>query len=325
MASIGNIELPAPFVLAPLAGVSDLSFRLMSREQGCPFAFIEMISVHALTHTNRKTMQLLRTVPEDRPLGIQILGRDEEHIKRAMDIILPMGYDSIDLNAACPVKKVAKRGEGAALMKEPEALQRALSTVVRNSNVPVTIKIRAGWDTDSVNAPGIARMAEDAGASAIFVHGRTRAQQYKGTVDYSTIREVKAAVSIPVFGSGDVFSAELALRMMSETGCDGAVMARGAMGNPWIFREAIAAWRAEPIPPRPTIDEVADVMTRHLDMCIEQYGPASAVKVYRKFFIWYTKGLGNVKVLRLAAVRSSSIQEMRTHIEQIRSTATQTA
>jgi nifR3 family TIM-barrel protein len=314
MLKIADIELKHPFILAPLAGISDLPMRVISRELGCEMAFIEMISVHAITHRNIKTLELMTSSPEDKPLGIQFLGRQPEHLEAAWAEVKDIGYAVVDLNSACPVKKVVKRKEGAALMREPDALYTAVKTLVNCADIPVTCKVRAGWDAHSVNAVEAAHAIEEAGASAIFIHGRTRSQQYSGTVDYEVIGKVKSEVNIPVIGSGDVFSARLAKRMLDETGCDGVSMARGAMGNPWIFRESIELLETGVTPPRPDIYEITRVMRKHLDLCLEHYGEKHAPFVYRKLYIWYTKGLRNVKPLRLKAVRATTREE---HLELI--------
>lgn len=303
MLTIGNVTLRHPIILAPLAGVSDMPFRMVARAFGCELAYVEMLSIHALSHRNKKTMVLLERPPADKPLGVQILGRDPERIERAMEFLEPCGFDLLDLNAACPVKKVAKRGEGAALMKEPEVLEAVLRVIVRKSTIPVTVKIRSGWDSESVNAAEIARRAEQAGVAAIYIHGRTRTQQYSGQVDYAPIAEAVRAVSVPVIGSGDVFDAKGAKRMLDETGCAGVVAARGAMGNPWIFPETRQYLDTGTLPPRPDIHEITRVMREHLRMCVELYGDEVAVKIYRKFFIWYTKGLHGAKPLRMQAVK----------------------
>lgn len=317
MLKIGKIEINSRMVLAPLAGVSDIGMRRISRRFGCEFAFIEMISISALTHCNRKTFELLTNDPLDRPLGIQLLGRDTEEMLRALEIIAPYGYDVIDYNAACPVKKVARRGEGAALMQEPQELGRILRVLVEHSPVPVTVKLRAGWDVHSMNARQCAMEAEQAGVAAVFIHGRTRTQQYSGEVNYEPIRLAKEAVSVPVLGSGDVFSPELAKRMLDETGCDGVVMARGAMGNPWIFQETQALLEKGEVLPKPTVDEIRSVMKDHLDMCLEIYGVRHAHVVFRKFFMWYTKGITGIKPLRPEAVRTQSVEEMHAVIDRI--------
>jgi len=316
---IGPLELAHPILLAPLAGISDLPFRLMNRKMGCPMAFIEMISIHAVTNNNPKTMDLMTDHPEDRPLGIQFLGRRPEQLEEAWEAVKHRGYSVLDLNAACPVKKVARRAEGASLMREPRALHKAVKTLVRCADIPVTCKIRSGWNSDDMNAVEAASAIEEAGASALFIHGRTRAQQYSGFVDYGIIGSVKDSVNIPVIGSGDVFSAEHAMRMFNETGCDGVAMARGSMGNPWIFRDTIEYLSTGMLPPRPTINEIIKVMRKHLSLMVEHYGEERAPLIYRKLFIWYTKGLSNVKPLRVKAVHATKMDEMLGYIAELES------
>ena len=316
---IGPLELAYPLLLAPLASISDLPFRLMSRSMGCPLAFIEMISVHAVTHNNPKTMDLMTDHPDDRPLGIQFIGRRPEQLEEAWEAVKHRGYSVLDLNAACPVKKVARRAEGASLMREPKALHSAVKTLVKCADIPVTCKIRSGWNADEMNAVEAARAIEEAGASALFIHGRTRAQQYSGFVDYGIIGKVKDSVKIPVIGSGDVFSASHAKRMFTETGCDGVAMARGAMGNPWIFSETIEYLKTGTLPPRPAMSEVIKVMRQHLALMVEHYGEARAPYIYRKLFIWYTKGLRNVKHLRMKAVLATTMDEMLGYIAELES------
>src|SRR3990172_8551800 len=237
MMKMGILTLKYPIILAPMAGITDLPFRMICHKYGCELAFIEMISAKALVYENRKTEKMIATRPEDRPLGIQLLGTDVEFILRALDIIRKYEYEIIDFNAACPVTKVTSKGEGSGMMKEPRRLGQLLKAVVDHTNIPVTVKIRAGWNEKSVNAREVALYAQDAGVKGLFIHGRTREQGYSGRVDYNVIREVKEALDIPVIGSGDVFSPSHVKKMFDETGCDGVAIARGALGNPWIFRE----------------------------------------------------------------------------------------
>ncbi len=314
---IGPLELAHPIILAPLANISDLPFRLMSRSMGCPLAFIEMISVHAVTHNNPKTMDLMTDHPDDKPLGIQFIGRRPEQLEEAWEAVKHKGYAVVDLNAACPVKKVARRAEGASLMREPKALHDAVKTLVKCADIPVTCKIRSGWNADDMNAVEAALAIEEAGASALFIHGRTRAQQYSGFVDYGIIAKVKESVGIPVIGSGDVFSAEHAKRMLTETGCDGVAMARGAMGNPWIFSETIDLLKTGIVPARPSLSEIIKIMRKHLALMVDHYGGERAPYIYRKLFIWYTKGLKNVKHLRMKAVFAKTMDEMLGYISEL--------
>lgn len=298
MIVIGNLRLSSRFMLAPLAGISDLPYRLLNRRFGCEFAFVEMLNVRCLSHKSRKTRGMLQSDAQDRPLGVQILGCEPAFIERGMDVLSRYEFDLLDFNAACPEKKVIRRGEGASLLKDPKKLHKLVRLVVRRSKVPVTVKIRAGWDAQSVNAREAALQCEDAGAAAVFIHGRTRAQLYSGTVDYRVIGEVKKALSIPVIGSGDVFSAAAAGKMFSETGCDAVTVARGSFGNPWIFRELAAYAGGKALPPRPVAEEIGRVMLEHLDGCVGFYGEKTAVILFRKFFGWYTKGFRGVRPVR---------------------------
>jgi tRNA-dihydrouridine synthase B len=317
MLSIGNIDLDPPLLLAPMAGISDLPYRLLNRSFGFKFAFTEMLSATAITYLNQGTMQRLAPHPDDIPLGIQIVGRDPEIIRKALDMISEYQFSSIDFNAACPVKKVAGRGKGAGMLREPEKLQEILAMIVKNMTIPVTVKIRSGWDDESVNAVDIGRRAEDAGVNGIIIHGRTRAQRYKGSVDYSIIRQVKEAVSIPVIASGDAFSAEHIKKLFDETGCDGVAVARGALGNPWIFRETAGLLKDGRTPPRPDIDELVRTMKEHLISNVEHNGEKIGVIQFRKFFSWYTKGLP-VKALKIKAFMADREEGMLEIIEEIK-------
>jgi tRNA-dihydrouridine synthase B len=310
MLKIGSLELSSRFILAPLAGITDLPFRTLNRSFGCTFAFAEMISARSLVYGSRNTEKMLSTVPGDRPLGLQLLGNDPEVMRKALEIVLKQQFDLIDLNAACPVTKVTKRGEGARMLREPRRLGEVLRTMVRRSPVPVTVKIRSGWDDASVNAVEVARHAQDAGVSALFIHGRTREQGYRGRVDYRIIKEVKAALQIPVIASGDTLSAHLIKRMFDETGCDGVTIARGALGNPWIFREAAEFLGNGGLPERPSVRELTNIMIRHLELYSGFYGEKAATVLFRKFFGWYAKGIPGMNSLRDMAFRAETKEQM---------------
>ncbi len=306
MLAIGNIRLPVPVMLSPMAGVSDLPFRLITRSFGSPLAFTEMIDINAISQKDKRTTHMLSSSSDDSPLGVQFLGSSEFQIPMAVERLSGHSCDLIDFNAACPSPKVTRKGKGAALMREPKKLRDILSALVRYSSLPVAVKIRAGWDADSVNARDVALYAQDAGISALFIHGRTKTQGYSGAVDYGIIREVKEALSIPVIASGDNISVERVRTMFKETGCDGVAIARGALGNPWIFREITGFFKDGTILPKPDVAERIEVMKRHLELCVEHWGEKRGVGIFHKFFIWYTKGLAGLRPLRDRAFRTGT-------------------
>jgi tRNA-dihydrouridine synthase B len=298
MLKIGNLKLHSNLILAPMAGISDLPFRMLNRKFGTELAFVEMINARSISYKSKKTEQMLLSSALDRPLGVQLLGCEKNFVQKAMDVIKKYKFDIIDFNAACPAKKVVRRGEGAGLLKNPEKLHELLKLVVRESGVPVTVKLRTGWDKDSVNAKESALAAQDAGVRAVFIHGRTKTQGYSGVVDYQAIKEVKNVLHIPLIASGDIFSAQLARKMFDETGCDGVIIARGALGNPWIFREITEFLKSGKIVSPPSVDEIIAIMTAHFNMCVDFYGEKNGVIIFRKFFGWYTKGFRKIRPLR---------------------------
>ncbi|MDD5432641.1 MAG: tRNA dihydrouridine synthase DusB [Candidatus Omnitrophica bacterium] len=310
MLKIGKLKLKSNLILAPMAGISDLPFRILNREFGCELAFVEMINARSISHKSKRTRMMLTSNLKDKPLGIQLLGCEANYILKALDVLKEYKFNILDFNAACPAKKVTRRGEGASLLKEPKKLQKLLKLVVDNSSVPVTLKIRAGWDKDSINASEVARLAEDAGIDGLFIHGRTKLQGYSGSVDYKVIAAVKKAIKIPLIASGDILSAQLAKKMIDETGCDGIAVARGALGNPWIFKEIKSFLKNGEIIKRPPSDEVVRIILKHLNSCIDYYGERSGVVIFRKFFAWYTKGFRHVRPLREKSSRAKTKQEM---------------
>ncbi|MEC4676538.1 MAG: tRNA dihydrouridine synthase DusB [Nitrospirota bacterium] len=316
--SIGNITFASPLVLAPMAGISDLPFRLINRSFGCKLAFTEMISAEALAHKNRNALKKLATTKDDRPLGLQVLGGDPEIIKRALDVASEYAFDIIDFNAACPVRKVTSRGKGAGLLKEPLKLRELLKIIVENTEVPVTVKIRSGWDETSVNAVEAALRAQDAGVKGLFIHGRTREQGYRGSVDYNIIRKVKEALEIPVIASGDALTPDLVKKLFDETGCNGVAIARGALGNPWIFRETAEYLKDGSVSPGPGVDEVVLMMKEHLASNIAFRGEKTGVMLFRKFFAWYTKGMP-AKELKGKAFRTDTWDGMLKLIGEVQS------
>jgi tRNA-dihydrouridine synthase B len=314
MLKIGNLKLKSNLILAPMAGITDLPFRMLCRKFGAELGFVEMINCRSISHKSVRTKQMLSTLPKDRPLGIQILGCEEQYILKSLDVLRECKFDILDFNAACPAKKVVRRGEGSGLLKEPKKFKKILSLVVKNSWLPVTVKIRLGWDKDSVNAREIALLAQDCGVNAVFIHGRTKTQAYSGQVDYNTIREVKEALDIPLIASGDLFSGPLARRMLDETGCDGLNIARGCLGNPWIFKEITEYLKGE-VMPRPANEDIAKVMLEHLSSCIEFYGERNGVVIFRKFYTWYTKGQRKVRRLRERSSQARTKEEMKEIIQ----------
>ena len=295
---IGNVELDSPVALAPMAGVTDLPFRILCREQGCGLMCTEMVSAKALLYKNRNTKPLLETKPEERPVAVQLFGSDPE-IMSEMALMLEEGpYDIIDVNMGCPVPKIVNNGEGSALMKNPKLAGEILSAMTRKLKKPVTVKFRKGFNDESVNAVEFAKTLEESGADALTVHGRTREQYYSGKADWDAIRQVKEAVSVPVIANGDVYSGADALAIREHTGCDGIMAARGSKGNPWIFREIRAALRGEPQPPEPTARERVDMLLRHAALCVEYKGEYTGIREMRKHAAWYTMGLRGSSKLR---------------------------
>jgi len=299
--SIGGLNLRPGLVLAPLSALSDLPFRSVNRALGCELAYAQMINAGALIRDNRRTLALLASDPADRPLGVQLLGSDPDIVAAAVEKLSGCDIDLIDINAACPARKVVKRGHGAYLLKDPKALAALLRAAVCHSRYPVTVKIRTGWDDDSCRAVDIALRARDEGIKAIFIHGRTALQGHTGGVNFEAIREVKGKLDIPVIASGDALSPRLIGKIFNETGCDGVLIARGALGNPWIFRrtqELLTSGRTAPPPDR---REIAEVMLRHLQASADHYGPERGTVFFRKHFTWYVKGLPGANSLRKRA------------------------
>lgn len=297
---IGKISLANPVILAPMAGVTDLPFRLLAKEMGCGLVYSEMVSDKGLIYDNAHTKKMLAIDERERPVALQIFGSEPESMGQAAGIVAAAGADIIDINMGCPTLKIVKNGEGSALMKTPELAYRIIAAVVAAAgDVPVTVKFRKGWDEKSVNAVEIAKCAEQAGASAVSVHGRTREQFYSGTADWSIIRAVKQAVKIPVIGNGDIRSPQDARRMLTETGCDGIMIGRGAQGNPWIFRQVSHYLATGEILPAPGLNERIDMLLRQLDMLVEHKGEYIGIREMRSHAAWYTKGLPKSAELRL--------------------------
>lgn len=295
---IGSVTLDNPLILAPMAGVTDLPFRLLCREQGAGLLCMEMVSAKAIYYRNKHTEKLLEIDPGEHPVSLQLFGSDPDIIADMAAQIEERPFEILDFNMGCPVPKVVNNREGSALMKDPALAEEILRKMVKAIQKPVTVKIRKGFDDDHVNAVEIAKIAEDCGVAAIAVHGRTRQQYYSGKADWEIIRQVKEAVSIPVIGNGDLRSAEDVLRMKEQTGCDGFMIGRGAQGNPWIFAQILHKLETGEDLPRPTIEEVAAMVLRHARMQIEVKGEYIGIREIRKHAAWYTAGYRNSSKLR---------------------------
>ena len=307
---IGDCEIAFPVMLAPMAGVSDLAFRLLCREQGAGLVCTEMVSAKAIFYKNKGTAELMESRPEEGPLMLQLFGSDPDIISRMAHEIEELPFQVLDINMGCPVPKVVKNGEGSALMKRPGLVHEIIYQTVRAIKKPVTVKIRKGFDENHANAVEIARIAEEAGAAAVAVHGRTREQYYSGKADWDIIRRVKEAVSIPVIGNGDVTDGESALRMRRETGCDGVMIGRGAQGNPWIFSELREYERIGVMKERPSPAQIRDMMLRHARLQMEFKGDYLGIREMRKHVAWYTKGLKGAARMRDEINRVESYGEL---------------
>ena len=314
---IGNVGLSSPFLLAPLAGITDGPFRRLCAEQGAALVYSEMVSAKGLWYKDKNTGKLLEILPGEDPVAYQLFGHEPEIMAFAARELEGCGNVIFDINMGCPVPKIVKNGEGSALMKNPDLAHDVIAAAVKNTSKPVTVKIRAGWDAARVNAVEVARAAADAGAAAVAVHGRTREQYYSGKADWSVIAAVKSAVDIPVIGNGDVTDAASGLRMMEETGCDFVMVGRGALGNPWIFAELNAAWRGEPLPPPPTKEDKKQMMLRHFNDVLDLKGEYVAVREMRKHVGWYLKGVPGAAAFRGKINQISSAEELRREIEGI--------
>ena len=296
---IGTVKLENPVILAPMAGVTDLPFRLLVKEMGCGLVYTEMVSDKGLIYQNEHTLEMLKIDERERPVALQIFGSEPEPMAKAAKIVEKAGADIIDINMGCPTLKIVKNGEGSALMRTPELAYSIIASVVEAVNIPVTVKIRKGWDDSSVNAVEMAMLAEKAGAAAISVHGRTREQFYSGEADWSIIKAVKENVAIPVNGNGDVRTPEDAVRLRSETGCDGIMIGRAAQGNPWLFRQVTQYLATGKLLPGPTMAERFEMTLRHLEMLVAYKGEHIGIREMRRHAAWYTKGLPHSAELRL--------------------------
>lgn len=307
---IGNIVLDSNIVLAPMAGVTDLPFRLLCKEQGAGLICTEMVSAKAISFHNKNTVALLETAQQERPVSLQLFGSDPDIISEMAAYIEERPFDILDINMGCPVPKVAGNGEGSALMKNPKLVEAIITKTSRAIKKPVTVKIRKGFTQDSVNAVEIAKIAEASGAAAVAVHGRTREQYYSGTADWDIIRQVKEAVKIPVIGNGDIDSPQKAKQMLDETGCDGVMIGRAVRGNPWLFRQIRTYLETGELIEKPKQEEVRAMMLRHAKMQIEYKGDYVGIREMRKHISWYTAGYPNSARLRGAINAVETYEEL---------------
>lgn len=308
---IGSVRLDNPVIAAPMAGVTDRAFRIIARETGCGLVCTEMVSDQALLYGNPKTCGLLDISGETGPISMQIFGSNAAYMAAAAAIVESRGAWLIDINMGCPTPKIVKNGEGSALMKEPDRAAEIVKAVVERVQAPVTVKMRKGWDESSVNAVELARLVVDAGAAAVTVHGRTRSQFYAGKADWEIIAAVKRAVDVPVIGNGDIRTPQDALSMMEQTGCDGVMIGRAALGNPWVLSQTVRYLETGELLPGPTIQERVKKALKHFELLIKIKGETVAVWEIRKHAAWYMKGLRGAARLREHVNKANSVEEIK--------------
>lgn len=318
LVEIDKIKLETPVITAPMAGITDKAFREILKSMGAAMVCTEMVSDKALIYSNKNTLELLDIEGEEYPVCVQLFGSEPDVMAKAAKIIYSKGAHMIDINMGCPAPKIVRNGEGSALMRNPELAQEIVGAVVRAVPIPVTVKIRKGWDANSVNAVEVARLAEEAGAAAITVHGRTRDQFYTGQADWGIIAEVKKSVTIPVIGNGDIWSPEDGRRMMVETGCDGVMIARGMLGNPWLIKRTVEVLTNSVVSKIPTLEERLTMAERHLDRVVELKGETIGVRQMRKHLAWYIKGLGDAARIRTEINRLTQKREINELFSQYR-------
>jgi tRNA-dihydrouridine synthase B len=313
---IGNVQIDNPVILAPMAGVCNPAFRKIAKDLGAGMVCAEMVSDKALVHGNAKSHSMLTILPDEHPMSLQLVGYDKESMVRAAELVGETNADVIDINMGCPVLKIYKNGSGAALARDAKNAAEIVKAVVEHVNKPVTVKFRKGWDDEHINAVEVAKAVEQAGAKAVTIHGRTAKQLYSGKADWSIIREIKEAVGIPVIGNGDIVEPEDALAMINQTGCDGVMIGRAALGNPWIFGEVTHYLATGQKPAKPSAQERIQVAIQHLQLLVQEKGEVIGVREMRKHAAWYIKGLAGAAQVRDEVNKQTTLVDMEGLLQQ---------
>lgn len=313
---IGNVTLEGNLLLGPMAGVTDLPFRLLCKEKGADLVYTEMVSAKGIQYNNKNTESLLQIHEQERPVALQLFGADPVILSETAKRIEHRNFDILDINMGCPVPKVVNNGEGSSLMKNPKLIGEIVRMVSTAISKPLTVKIRKGFHETDNNAVEVAKIAEENGAAAVAVHARTREQYYSGKADWEVIRAVKEAITIPVIGSGDIFTPEDAKGMLTQTGCDGIMMARGTRGNPWIFEQIKAYLGQGILLPRPSFDEVKDMILRHAGLSVDYKGEFIGIREMRKHVAWYTTGYPGSAKLRNRVNEIENMEDLKQLLEE---------